>query len=382
MMRRFILQVMTIMLLCGSGFLGGVALPLMAEDGPFSHTLYLPLVFKPLPVADLSVSLTSAPRPYVAGAAITYTVTAANTGPGISSAPMVALTLPTTVSNLIYTPSTGDFDPVTGIWQNATLAPGSQITLAIRAYVQSGITSVLQASVAITTVRAFDPDLANNQATDSNSAFPPITDALLNPGFEGITSPGGSTGDTFDGSFHVEMLTPEGWVAWWEEGPGLDADLGIPELMPIEFVDPYITPVPRIRTGDWALKLFTFWRPHRAGLYQTIADLPTGSRASLSAYAHAYSCDREDTGALSCPDDPYQFGFKVGLDPTGGTNPWSDNIVWSDMAYIYDVYDLVGPVEVTVGQEGRITVFLRSDAKWGIKHNDAYWDDIALTITP
>lgn len=358
---------------------GSSASLVRADEPVFDQFVYVPLVFRPLPSADLALSITSLPRPYVAGAAIIYTVTVSNIGPATSPAMTLTRTLPEALLNPIFMPSAGVFDPVTGVWQGVALAAGDHATLTIVATVDQAFTGSLRTVVAVLPGGVYDPNSTNNQAADVNPIPPPITDALLNPGFEGITEPGGITHDTFDGSVWDNIMTPEGWVTWWEEETG---GRGRPEVMPIPFEGYFVTPVPRVRSGHWALKFFTFWRPHRGGVYQTVANLPAGSRAMLSAYAHAWSCNRDDTGALSCGDDPYQFGFKVGIDPTGGSNPWSSNVIWSDMAYIYDVFGLVGPVEATVGQEGRITVFLLSEAKWGNKHEDAYWDDVSLVITP
>lgn len=383
MSQKLHLRLLIIVWFLGTLLFGSSASLIRAEvsrngEPDFDHFVYVPLVFRPLPSADLALSLTSLPKPYVAGATIIYTVTVSNTGPATSPAVTLTQTLPTALLNPIFIPSTGVFDPVTGVWQGVALAAGDRATLTIAATVDAAFTGSLRTVVAVLPGGAYDANSANNQATDVNPVPSPITDALLNPGFEGITEAGGITHDTFDGSEWDNIMTPEGWVTWWEETGGR----GRPEVMPIPFTGYFVTPVPRVRSGDWALKFFTFWRPHRGGVYQTVANLPAGSQATLSAYAHAWSCNRDDTGALSCGEDPYQFGFKVGIDPTGGSNPWSSNVIWSDMAYIYDVFGLVGPVETTVGQEGRITVFLLSEAKWGNKHEDAYWDDVSLVITP
>ncbi|MBN1921095.1 MAG: DUF11 domain-containing protein [Anaerolineae bacterium] len=382
------LRLLIMVCFLGTLLFGSGASLIRAEDAPhgepvFDHFVYVPMVFRPLPSADLVLSITSLPRPYVAGMAIVYTVTVSNIGPAISPALTLTQTLPPALLNPVFIPSAGIFDPVTGAWQGVDLAVGNRVTLNIVATVAPTFSGTLRTVVAVVPAGAYDPNPANNQAEDMNPVLPLITNALLNPGFEGITQPGWYTYDTYNGSEWDNIMTPEGWVTWWEETMNeVGLQRGRPEVMPILFEGYFVTPVPRVRSGHWALKFFTFWRPHRGGLYQTVENLPAGSHATLSAYAHAWSCNQDDTGALSCGEDPYQFGFRVGIDPTGGSNPWSSDVIWSDMAYIYDVYDLVGPVAATVGQEGRITVFLLSEAKWGNKHEDAYWDDVSLIITP
>lgn len=59
-------------------------------------------------------------------------------------------------------------------------------------------------------------------------------------------------------------------------------------------------------------------------------------------------------------------------------NPFSDTIIWSEEQFIYDKYERVGPVQVTVGESGAVTFFLRSHGKWPYKHNEAYWDNPSL----
>jgi hypothetical protein len=156
--------------------------------------------------------------------------------------------------------------------------------------------------------------------------------------------------------------------------------MGRPETMPIPNEGYYVGPPARIYEDHWAVKLFTFGRAHDAGFYQQVDGLPVGSTATFSAYAHAWSCGNDDD-AYSC-GDPWAFNFRVGIDPTGGTDPWGESVIWCEPAYIYDVYERVGRVEATVGEEGTITVFLRSTAKWQAKHNDAYWDAAELVVQP
>jgi hypothetical protein len=69
----------------------------------------------------------------------------------------------------------------------------------------------------------------------------------------------------------------------------------------------------------------------------------------------------------------------VGIDPTGGTDPLADTVVWGQGAHIYNEYAQVPSVEATA-QADTVTVFLRSRTLWPFKHNDAYWDDAELVV--
>lgn len=214
---------------------------------------------------------------------------------------------------------------------------------------------------------------------------------LKNPGFEGITCRQGSapgwcddnwTRDTFNGNVYSEIFTPQGWVTFWSSGKNpvkTDQKYGRPECKVIPNKDPFVGPPARIRSGNYAIMQFGFWRAIDSGVYQVVTGLAPESPIQLSAYAHAWACEDDDHQAYSCGDD-YQMLFRVGIDPNGGTDPWSPNIVWAS-GYSYDQFRMIGPVQAQVGEGGTVTVFLRATAKWPYKHNDVYWDDASLVYT-
>ncbi|MDY0019904.1 MAG: hypothetical protein RBT47_07880 [Anaerolineae bacterium] len=203
---------------------------------------------------------------------------------------------------------------------------------------------------------------------------PPITDALLNPGFEA-----GYDHDTFYGE-RPAILTPEDWVTWWKESS--DDDMEQPEIVRSVSTDAdiYVEPIPRIRSGKQAMQIAQ-WGKYQAGFYQRVAELPAGALATFSAYGHAWSCNEDLLEPVSC-GDPYAYWLKVGIDPTGGEDPWAGTVVWSEDRYVYDAYEKIGPVTTTVGEGGAVTVFIFSEGKWIVKHNEAYWDDAALLVQP
>lgn len=207
------------------------------------------------------------------------------------------------------------------------------------------------------------------------------TNLLTNPGFEGIgkpidnpsPNPGNWTRDTHTGVPYGEIFTPEGWVTWWQEG-----DFKRPECHVIARVEPFLNPI-RIYQGYYSVKCFAFYGMMNAGVYQVVRNIPPGSRVQGAFHAHAWSCNESTAEALSC-GDPSAFWFRVGIDPNGGTDPWSGNIVWSAPYFHYDNFGRVGPVEATVGPAGAATLFLQAYAKWPLQHNDAYMDSASLTL--
>jgi len=213
---------------------------------------------------------------------------------------------------------------------------------------------------------------------------------LKNPGFEGITcrpdSPAGWcddnwTRDTFNGSIWGEIFTPQGWVTFWSErkNPADGRNYGRPECKVIPRQPPFIGPPARVRSGNYAVMQFGFFRAIDSGLYQTVSGLSPHAIVQASAYAHAWACDSDKGGPYSC-GDTYQMVFQVGIDPHGGTDPWSANVIWAS-GYSYDEYRLIGPVQAEVGDAGTVTVFLKATATWAYKHDDVYWDDASLVYT-
>jgi LysM repeat protein len=203
---------------------------------------------------------------------------------------------------------------------------------------------------------------------------------LVNPGFEGIGKPMNNSGpnydnwtrETFNGMSYGEIFTPEGWVTWWQEG-----EYKRPECKVIPNEHPFNADPKRVYSGYYAGMCFTFYGKQNAGYYQVVRNLPAGATVQASIYAHAWASSEDEPYSSG---DPFSFGFQIGIDPNGGTDPFSGNIVWSGLAHHYDEFGLVGPVQATVGAEGVATVFTKAYAKWPLKHNDAYWDHASLVL--
>jgi LysM repeat protein len=127
--------------------------------------------------------------------------------------------------------------------------------------------------------------------------------------------------------------------------------------------------------------MFTFYRLQDMGLYQCVSAEP-GSIVELTAYAHGWSCD-DGAGSkmgYSC-GDPYNQGFRVGIEPNGVADPFAPSVVWNDKVYAPDHYKLIGPTSAQVGEGGRVCIFLRATTKWQYKYADVYWDDVKLVQT-
>lgn len=207
---------------------------------------------------------------------------------------------------------------------------------------------------------------------------------LANGSFEGayvpyvMDAPGHPDCQTWDpdapNQFCERVKAAPDWHPWWRDAPRSESWMNIqPEYVPSL---PHESP-PRVRSGEKSQHYFSFWTTHDAGLYQQVDAVPGGSYC-FSVYGHAWSSRKTLPGYISDPTDHGFLRQQVGIDPTGGTDWQSPDIVWSDARMQYDEFGEF--VIETTAQADQITVFLRSAASVPVKHNDVYWDDALLTI--
>jgi LysM repeat protein len=210
------------------------------------------------------------------------------------------------------------------------------------------------------------------------------TNLLTNPGFEtdwGVAASHRTLVLSEDeGVFEKEVgniFTPAGWVSWFRHKPREKASNAWDQP---EVTDTVQNPDSRrTRSGQRSMRMFTFYRRHDGGFYQTVSGLQPGETVQFSAYGQAWACNEDNQDATSCGDD-WALVFKVGIDPNGGTNPLGPGVVWTPDQRSPDAYSLIGPVTTAVGEGGTVTVFVRSIAKYAYKHMDAYWDDASLVV--
>jgi LysM repeat protein len=230
---------------------------------------------------------------------------------------------------------------------------------------------------------------------------------LENPGFEGdykvrCSFPGGKPWIAVpcDGPLPSRpwqsVMMADGWSAWWQppnEDPSSPRyyqtypnycsptapDGCVAWHMP-EYRDTRsgLQDPPRIRSGENSQKYFTFWSVHEGGVYQVVEKARPGMALRFSVYLHAWSATK--LHGLQ-PNPHFSFGqtgmhMKIGIDPTGGTDPWSKDVVWSAEK---DVYDKFQRYEVqAVARSNKVTVFTYSRPENPMQHNDVYLDDAEL----
>jgi LysM repeat protein len=169
-----------------------------------------------------------------------------------------------------------------------------------------------------------------------------------------------------------------GWNPWWYNDSGAEFDGPEFKQANIE-VDPN-----RVRSGVDAQQYFRPWVRHQAGLYQQVA-VSSGSRLRFTVYGHAWSsfCKEKDDH-LDCDarnsyhGDVNPIFMKIGIDPLGGTDPFSPNIVWGEEKSVYDNFDLF--TVDAVSQGGQVTVYIYSMPLYAAPVINVYWDDASLVV--
>jgi uncharacterized protein YraI len=211
-------------------------------------------------------------------------------------------------------------------------------------------------------------------------------DLLLNGGFEPFVTP--------DGKYDYPIfVTPEGgghvaehWTPWWYNSESVDDSVPEYDIAPV-IRDPY-----RVHGGLAAQQIF---RPNvlwKAGVMQTVS-VPTNANLQFSIWGHAWAsfCRRNPKAgqegepdvfcnARNSHEDAANPGvMKIGIDPTGGTDWTSSNIIWSPDRITYDNFE---QYVVTAKAKGStVTVFTYTTFVYPAPINNVYWDDAALVTT-
>ncbi len=207
---------------------------------------------------------------------------------------------------------------------------------------------------------------------------------LVNPSFEGGWTRDVLWWDTTGGPYAVpfgEIFTPDGWTSWFIDGASCSGGwvTGRPE---IGLIDATVDPN-RIRSGNQAAKLFTFWRCHRMGLMQRV-EVEPGAHYDASIWFHSWYSN--------CSTEPYEPPLdydcetwlydshdlcRIGIDPTGGRDPRGESVAWGEKDESYGEYAQLSVRGVEALSE-TVTVIVECANNWPLKHNDVYLDDAEI----
>jgi LysM repeat protein len=184
---------------------------------------------------------------------------------------------------------------------------------------------------------------------------------LTNPGFEDpyITIGGDQT-----------VQVAQGWTPWHVPRGANDPTFAnsAPEYYPTA---PDST---RIHSGSNAQLISSFFATHTGGVYQRVTNVTAGAQLQLHVFAYIWSSTLDDVGKS---EQNGGVNFQVGIDPTGGTDGTSPNVIWSQPVSEYDTYSDYSVSATASGSA--VTVFTRSTISFPVKNNNIYLDDASLT---
>jgi hypothetical protein len=192
---------------------------------------------------------------------------------------------------------------------------------------------------------------------------------LQNPGFEGqyssFTPQTAQQHADCPAGICTTVQIPGGWQPWWAKEWATDVN---PEYKPA--TAPFNN---RIHSGSTAGQYFSFYRTHKAGFWQQVS-VPANANLLFTIWGQAW-VSNEDGGAS---DKNAPINMRVGIDPTGGTNPYAGTVVWSGTLQPWDAYQQFSVQAKAQGST--VTVFTYSAPSYPMKHNDVYWDDASLVV--
>ena len=191
----------------------------------------------------------------------------------------------------------------------------------------------------------------------------PGQNLLLNPSFEGEFKP--------YGAFN-ELNHAPNWFPWWVDG---SSNLR-PEFKPAE-----ISTAPRrVHSGSSAQQYFKSWGQFKAGLFQSVLDVPAGQNLQFSSYGQAWSCEDFKICSDGSSYNPANMLMRVGIDPTGDTDYGADTVQWSEYFNPLDQWQVA--CVSAVSERDIVTVFVWASPDLPRQNQDVYWDDASLVVIP
>jgi len=168
------------------------------------------------------------------------------------------------------------------------------------------------------------------------------------------------------------------WVAYWVQGSEDQTRQGY--LVAPEYKAAFWNDYPynRVHSGELAQQYFHSFANFEGGVYQQVSNIRPGERLRFQIWGMSWSCDNEKTADCSkaTSGKPSNMHFRIGIDPTGGTDFKNPAIVWSAENNSYDTWSLF-QVEAEA-QNSTVTVFVYAYPEYRSQDNNIYVDDASL----
>jgi len=186
---------------------------------------------------------------------------------------------------------------------------------------------------------------------------------LLNPSFEGEYKHFGAIN---------ELNHAPNWFPWWVDGQS--------NLRP-EYKPANVNNTPgRVHSGSSAQQYFKSWGQFKAGLFQSVLDVPAGKNLQFSAYGQAWSCEDFSICSDGSSANPANMLMRVGIDPSGDTDYSAGTVIWSEYFNPLDQWQVT--CVSAVSERDIVTVFLWASPDGPRQNQDVYWDDASLVVIP
>jgi LysM repeat protein len=164
-----------------------------------------------------------------------------------------------------------------------------------------------------------------------------------------------------EGDGGASFNVPADWNGWYTQSPR-DADKSWENLIPNGA--PHTGS--RKRSGERSLNIGRGSATFTAAVYQQVGGLNPGTNVEGSIWVFMENVTE-------------RYGqIKIGIDPTGGTNPVSGGIIWSGPMRTVQNW-----VQVTVdatATAGTVTLFVYMTQQWPNDPNNVYLDDASLIV--
>ena len=159
-----------------------------------------------------------------------------------------------------------------------------------------------------------------------------------------------------------QLIVAGSWAPWW-----LDPTEGAPDWKNRQ-------PVYSAYSLDDSLtqQLSTPWGTHEAGLWQQIPSV-AGNQYELSVEGQAWSSEDASAGSQLEASD---VNLQIGIDPTGGLDPTSPLITWSEVAQPLSRWETLRVQ--TEAEASIITIFLKSAPNLPKRLQSVFWRNAYL----
>jgi hypothetical protein len=192
---------------------------------------------------------------------------------------------------------------------------------------------------------------------------------LSDPGFEG----------PYVGRGRPDLNTPQAWNIWLADSPRNYEWQNRPDRT---FAFPH-PGGPETHGGSFSQNINGGYVTFTAALFQQVT-VPANSDVTASIWARLKTCNlpRGQGGVLvgdTCGSAVEAGSYvRVGIDPTGGTNPASPSIVWSSNITPHDRWEQAA---VSARAQGStVTMFAWVSQQWPSDLNNVWFDDASLTL--